>query len=139
MKKTLLLILMTSFGLTSMLIAQDSDTTKNQNGTIYLLRYTGFGASATGFKTFIDGQFVCKLNNNKYSIHEVTPGKHFFSVQIGGKKSKEGAEKFEITVEPEGTYYIQVAFGITGVYWVEVSKNNAINKIKYLEEDTKCQ
>ena len=42
---------------------------KEDSVEINFIRTTGFAGSAQAFKTFIDSTFVCKLNNNKYSIH----------------------------------------------------------------------
>lgn len=113
-----------------------------ETGKIYFLRSTGFVGSATAFKTFIDGEFVCNLNNKKYSIHEVSAGKHECSVQFGGKISKEKAEKFEVTVEPGKVVYVQIVFEtgafINNVYCEEITENTAKKKMEIMQEDTKC-
>lgn len=113
-----------------------------ETGKIYFLRSTGFQGSASAFKTFIDGEFVCKLNNKKYSVHEVPVGKHECSVQFGGKKSKEKAEKFEVQVEAGKSTYVELVFEtglfINNIYCQEVTENTAINKMEKMEEDTKC-
>jgi hypothetical protein len=111
-------------------------------GKIYFLRSTGFQGSAAAFKTFIDGELVCKLNNKKYSIHEVSIGKHECSVQFGGKKSKEKAEKFEVQVEAGKSTYVELVFEtgifINNIYCQEVTENTANKKMEIMEEDTKC-
>ena len=63
--------------------AQPGDST--QNAKVYFMRSTGFTGSAQGFTVFIDDVVVCKLNNKRFSIHDVAPGKHIFSVQFAGK------------------------------------------------------
>ncbi len=122
--------------------ATAQDTTKVATGKIYFLRSTGFAGSAAAFKTFIDGKFVCKLNNKKYSIHEVPAGKHECSVQFGGKVSKESAEKFEVQVEPGKITYVQLVFEmgafINNIYCEEVTENTAKKKMGIMVEDTKC-
>ncbi|WP_417941614.1 DUF2846 domain-containing protein [Flavobacterium sp. RS13.1] len=122
--------------------AQDTQQ-KTETGKIYFLRSTGFAGSAQAFKTFIDEQFVCKLNNKKYSIHEVSTGKHTCSVQFGGKKSKEGAEKFEILVEPGKITYVQVVFEtgmwVNNIYCEEITENTAKKKMEQMTEDTECK
>ncbi|GAA4817656.1 hypothetical protein GCM10023330_28020 [Litoribaculum gwangyangense] len=124
------------------LSAQDSETSQEQTGTICFIRSTGFAGSASAFKTFIDEEFVCKLNNKKYSFHEVSVGLHSCSVQFGGKKSKEKAEKFEVDVKPGEITYVQLVFEtgvlINNVYCEEVTENTAKNKMEGLKEDTKC-
>jgi hypothetical protein len=139
MRKIIFAILV-SLVVTSFVSAQDKENL--QTGKIYFLRSTGFQGSAAAFKTFIDGEFVCKLNNKKYSIHEVPVGKHECSVQFGGKKSKEKAEKFEVQVEPGKITYVQLVFEtgvfINNIYCEEVTENTAKKKMLNMEEDTKC-
>ena len=71
MKKGFLVFLAIGFVTVSNLNAQQIDVSVNETGKICFIRSTGFQGSATAFKTFIDEQFVCKLNNKRYSIHEV--------------------------------------------------------------------
>ncbi|MEL1254659.1 DUF2846 domain-containing protein [Flavobacterium sp. DGU38] len=115
---------------------------KTDTGKIYFLRSTGFTGSAQAFKTFIDEKFVCKLNNKKYSIHEVPVGKHVCSVQFGGKTSKEGAEKFEVEVEAGKITYVQIVFEtglwINNIYCEEITENSAKKKMEQMKEDTDC-
>ena len=138
--KKIIFTFLTTLIVTSFAKAQDKE--KVETGKIFFLRSTGFQGSAVAFKTFIDGEFVCKLNNKKYSIHEVPVGKHECSVQFGGKKSKEKAEKFEVQVEAGKITYVQLVFEtgllINNIYCEEVTKNTAIKKMKIMEEDTKC-
>lgn len=138
--KKIIFAFLTSLIVTSFAKAQDKE--KVETGKIFFLRSTGFQGSAVAFKTFIDGEFVCKLNNKKYSIHEVPVGKHECSVQFGGKKSKEKAEKFEVQVEAGKITYVQLVFEtgllINNIYCEEVTENTAIQKMKIMEEDTKC-
>jgi len=119
------------------------DNSVMETGKIYFLRSTGFAGSAQAFKTFIDGEFVCKLNNKKYSIHEVPVGKHRCSVQFGGKTSKEDAEKFEVNVEAGKITYVQIVFEtglwINNVYCEEVTENTAKQKMSNMSEDTECK
>ncbi|MGA9637758.1 DUF2846 domain-containing protein [Flavobacterium sp.] len=122
--------------------AKAQDKENLQTGKIYFLRSTGFQGSAAAFKTFIDGEFVCKLNNKKFSIHEVPVGKHECSVQFGGKVSKEKAEKFEVNVEAGKITYVQLVFEtgmfINNIYCEEVTENTAKKKMEIMVEDTKC-
>lgn len=139
MGKKLIIALLLFLWATTAIKAQEKVT---ETGKIYFLRSTGFAGSAAAFKTFIDGEFVCKLNNKKYSIHEVPIGKHECSVQFGGKKSKDKAEKFEVLVEAGKITYVQLVFEmgafINNIYCEEVTANTATQKMKMMEEDTKC-
>lgn len=138
--KKIIFVVLVSLIVTSFATAQDKENV--ETGKIYFLRSTGFQGSAVPFKTFIDGVFVCKLNNKKYSIHEVPVGKHECSVQFGGKTSKEKAEKFEVQVEPGKITYVQLVFEtglfINNIYCEEVTENTAKKKMEIMEEDTKC-
>ena len=142
MKRLSFLLLIALVTISFNLSAQNSTENGVQTGTICFIRSTGFAVSASAFKTFIDEEFVCKLNNKKYSFHEVSVGKHLCSVQFGGKKSKEKAEKFEIEVLPEDITYVQLVFEtgafVNNVYCEEVTKNTAKVKMTKLKEDTKC-
>jgi hypothetical protein len=119
----------------------EADSTK-ENAKVYFLRSTGFQGSAQGFTTFIDDKVVCKLNNKRFSIHEVAPGTHQFSVQFAGKNSKEKAERIEIELEAGKTYYIQLIFqtGLikNNLYCQEVTKSSAKTMMDKLKEDN-CQ
>ena len=141
MKKNFLLILLASFGLNPLLFSQDSDAFFNPYGKVYLMRSTGFEGSGLAYRTFIDGQIVCKLNNNKYSIHEVTAGEHYLSVQFYGKNSNKGAKKLLITVESGETYYFEVLHGNMDQYpyLEQLIENTAFIRMRRLKEDTKCQ
>lgn len=140
MFKKFIIVLLISLSFNAVMQAQDGQA--KETGKIYFLRSTGFQGSAVAFKTFIDGEFVCKLNNKKYSIHEVPVGKHECSVQFGGKKSKEKAEKFEVLVEAGKVTYVKLVFEtgvfINNIYCEEVTENTAIQNMKMMEEDTKC-
>ena len=119
------------------------DTVSTETGTICFIRKTGFYGSAAAFKTFIDEEFVCKLNNKRYSMHEVAPGSHIVSVQFGGKKSKEKAEKFQIDVEPGKVTYVQIVLEtgafVNNIYCEEVTEKTALRKMESLKVDKKCK
>ena len=143
MKKSILLFLcILSFNI---VIGQEIDKNvvdSTQTAKVYFLRSTGFAGSAAGFTAFIDDQLACNLNNKRYSIHEVSPGKHKFTVQFGGKKSKKKAEPILIEMEAGKTYYVQMLFqtGIikNNLYCQEVTKCSADAVMSDLKEDKKC-
>ena len=138
--KKIILLLIITFSFSLSVNAQEIEN--KEMGKIYFLRSTGFVTSASTFKIFIDGKFVCKLNNKKYSIHEVPVGKHKCSVQIEGKKSKESAEKFEIEVEAGKITYVQIIFKmgffINNVLCEGINENSAAQRMKEMKEDTEC-
>ena len=140
MKKILFTILICLI-FSSVIIAQDK---KNVGmGKIYFLRSTGFAGSALSMKTFIDRAFVCKLNNKKYSIHEVTAGKHKCSAQFGKKKYNKAAVEIEVFVEPGKITYVQLLYKIQfledNIYCGELNEIEAKIKMENMNQDTKCQ
>ncbi|MDZ4795200.1 MAG: hypothetical protein SGI83_13045 [Bacteroidota bacterium] len=84
----------------------NNDSEKNENGTIFLMRSTGFTGGGVPFNVFIDDIPVCKLMNNYYSAHLIASGVHKFSVQFTGKKSKNNAEKLAVNIKAGKKYYI---------------------------------
>jgi hypothetical protein len=113
-----------------------------ETAKVYFIRSTGFQGSAVAFTAFIDQQLVCKLNNKKYSIHELTTGEHVFTVQFAGKTAKEKAEPIKINVEAGKTYYIQMVFQTgylkNNLYCQEVTESSAKTVLVNCVEDTKC-
>lgn len=111
-------------------------------GKVYFVRSTGFQGSAAAFTAFIDKQLVCKLNNKKYSIHEVPTGEHTFTVQFAGKSAKEKAEPITINIEEGKTYYIQMIFQSgfvkNNLYCQEVTENSIKPVLAECKEDTDC-
>lgn len=114
--------------------SQDSDY-----GLVYFLRGKGMAGSATAFSALIDDERVCKLDNRRFSVHEVQPGTHEFIAQFSGKKRKKKAEIAVIDIEPGETYYIQMimqaSFFINDVSAQEITRNSALR----LKKDDKIQ
>ena len=81
--KKIVLVFLVSLAVVSTVNAQDK---KVETGKICFLRSTGMRGAAVSFKTFIDGNLYCKLNNKRYSVHEVPVGKHDIFVQFRGLK-----------------------------------------------------
>ncbi len=124
--------------------AQDyvQEVDEDTPGKIMFIRTTGYMGSASAIRVFIDEEFVCKLNNNKYSLHEVPAGTHLCSAQFGGKTSKEKAEKFDVEVRPGETVYmtlvLETGVMVNTVYAEEVTPRTADWKMAKLEQDLKC-
>lgn len=124
----LLLVLIPGLNLTAQDLAENDPN--STNGLVYFLRGKNYAGSATAFSALIDGNRVCKLNNRRYSVHEVTPGEHEFKAQFGGKKGKKKAEVTTITIEAGKTYYLQMVmhmnFWYGNVYPQEITRNGAL-------------
>jgi hypothetical protein len=113
-----------------------------QTGKVYFIRSI-FDLSLKAFKLFIDSTFVCKLDENRYSVHDVTTGKHYFSVQLAGKKSKKKAERIPIDIKAGQSYYIELVFQKTAffpnLYCIEVTENSALPILNKLKQDNNCK
>ncbi len=91
--------------------------------------YTGTGGP---LKVFVDDNLVCRINNNKYSVHDIPAGTHRFSVQYYSKESKDGKFQdfgaIEINVEAGKEYYIKSSLQtkkmLTHVILEEITANS---------------
>ncbi len=115
---------------------------QDKKAKVYFIRSTGYNTILSYYTAFIDKQFVCNLNEKKFSIHDVSVGEHSFSVQFAGKKSKKKAEPIIINIQEGKTYYIQMVFQsglfIDNLYCQEVTENSAKTVLSKCVEDTKC-
>ena len=143
MKATTLILVLIFINVSFSILAQDSDSTARPAGTIYILRSTGFIGSAGAFSTFIDGNLACRINNNKYSIHEVPAGRHQFSIQFYGQKEKNKNDKIVVNVGSGETVFLSVVqiigFYLNSiVYCDEITEETAKRKLIKLNNDDKC-
>lgn len=120
------------------LFISGSLSAQGQNGKVYFIRSEGLQAPAAAFNMFVDQKFVGKLSNKKFSMHDIKPGKHTFSIQFSGKKSSEKAEKMEQQIEAGKTYYIQVnfqhGFFKNKLHFKEIKEEDAKNMLPRLRE-----
>ena len=120
------------------ILVSNSLYAQGQNGKVYIMRSEGFQAPAAAFNIFIDKKFVGRLNNKRFSIHDVKPGNHTFSIQFAGKKPSEKAEKTEKQIEAGKTYYIQVNFqhGLfkNKLHFKDMDENAALKKLPGLKQ-----
>lgn len=68
-------------------------------GMIYFMRKIGILGMVFVFNVFIDGEFVCWLNNKKFFVYEVFVGEYIIIVQFSGKSVKEKVEFIFVMVE----------------------------------------
>ncbi len=138
--KKIILLLIITFSFSLSVNAQETE--KKEVGKICFLRSTGLSGSCSAFKTYIDGELVCELNNKKYSTHEVLVGKHECYVQYGGLKINEKAEKCKIEVQSDRITYVQFFLdnGLLSfrIYGEEITKDSAEKKMKKMKEEIKC-
>jgi hypothetical protein len=110
---------------------------------VYLIRKSQSSGIFESYKVFMDGTLMCRLNNFRYSVHEVEPGVHLFSVQNSGEKSKKKAESkaISINIESGHTYYVSFQSARSGMfefYPLEITENSAKVVMTSLKEDIDC-
>ncbi len=110
-----------------------------ETATVYFIRPYAYSGSMVSFKCFIDDEFVCKLNNVRHSIHQVTPGEHTFYLRVYKKTStdNERVSKLTLNVEAGKAYYLQVN-QVPGLIFQELTATNATPVLKATKEDKKC-
>ena len=118
-----------------------SEIDPNTPASLYFIRSTGLQGGAVPFSIFMDNQKICKLNNNRYSIHEINPGEHNITMQFRGKKPKDFGKVFNIL--PGNSYYFELGLKQVSkidyrLYFHEISKNKADDLMKSLKEDVNC-
>lgn len=113
-----------------------------ETGTIYLMRKTGMSGTVSAFNAFIDGELVCRLNNKKFSVHEVPAGEHIITVQFSGKSAKDKAEPITVMVKPGQPVFVQMVLEagvvINNLYCLEITESSARPILRKLKEDSKC-
>lgn len=95
-KSLLLLVFIASIKLT---FAQDA--------TVTIVRHKMYTGQAGPLKVFIDGKLVCQVNDNSYTTHSLSEGKHTIAVQYNGKTLSKKAESFAVNVKQGNAYYVR--------------------------------
>jgi hypothetical protein len=115
---------------------------QNKKATVYFIRETGLPGATFSFKAFIDSTMVCRLNNNRFSVHEVSAGVHSFHAQTLGKKAADYPERITMELEEGKTYYVRMVYVdkllIDKLYVEEITANTAQMKLKKCKEDSNC-
>ncbi len=139
MKYFLTLILLSCIHLAGLSQAGNSSQDKLENGSVFLMRATGFTGSAIAYSVFVDEILICRIKNESYNVHLIAPGIHRFAAQFSGKTQKNNAGILEITIEAGKKYYIQLTVenGILSnkVYCQEITENSAQQLFKRIPEE----
>ena len=110
--------------------------------TVMFMRSTGLNGTISKVNAFIDGELVCKLNNYRYSRHEVEAGQREFIIQRNGRAPKPEARPIQITLEAGKTYYVttilEADFLRNQIYCQEVTESSALTLLPRLVADEKC-
>ncbi len=116
-----------------------------QSGTarVYLIREGMYEGSAVSCSIFKDEELLCKLNNKRYSVHDIAPGKYTFHAQWSGNKpGKDSRGDVVVTLEEGKTYYLKfnsVSRAFNGyVGMIEVTENTFKAVEGTLKVDDKC-
>lgn len=108
-----------------------------ENGQIYFMRSTNSIGSMLAYRVYIDGQVVCHLKNQRYSVHNVAPGVHTVAIKAGGLGGKETSIPMKIKVEAGKNNYMVVVNG-NDVYLQEAVESSAQELLKRLANTTTC-
>ncbi|WP_316818318.1 DUF2846 domain-containing protein [Pedobacter nyackensis] len=108
-----------------------------ETGQIYFMRSTNNVGSLLAYRVYIDDQVVCHLKNQRYSVHNVTPGEHTVSIKEGGLGSKGVSRPMKIKVEAGKSNYMVVING-KDIYMQESVESSAQELLKRLAATTEC-
>ena len=128
MNKALTLVFFVFIGSASFAQAPDTTSKQKATGTVYFMRATNLAMYMSTFAAFIDNELVCRLDDHKYSAHELKPGKHVFTMQAGGKKNRQKNQQVELNIEAGKTYYFepQIETGLVyNVFIQEITESAA--------------
>jgi hypothetical protein len=113
----------------------------SDEGEVYFIRSTGLIGFGISFKTFLNDELVCRINNNRFSKHGVKAGTHQFAVQYYGRQRKAKNAVEEIVVKPGEKKYImlyqQYGFVQNKLFAVEITPAVGQKMISDLKEDGK--
>lgn len=139
--KRIVITLLIFFVCNLKLIAQ-SDTMDRSLARIYILRATGFGGSLVNFRAWVNDSVMCKLANNRYSVHTIRPGTYtFYATSFDTYKMKENG--FEMQVEAGKTYYFRMVVKKrmfdSFLYLQEITENSATSIISKSKQQRDCK
>jgi len=111
---------------------------QEKKGQIYFIRSLNYVGSAIPFKMIIDDNVVCKLKNNRYSVHEVPVGEHSVSVQNTGLSNHHMSRPMTVKVEEGKIVYLTVVNG-SELYLQEVTQSSAETVLKRTTQTKDCK
>lgn len=115
---------------------------QTKTGQIYFMRSTGFTGAAVNVRIYIDDQLVCKLKNNRFSIHDVATGKHVVTVQPTGISNGKKSDPITANVEEGKANYVNLVLKTAGyASWLsceEVTQSSADNTLKKIKQTSDC-
>ncbi|NCD71155.1 hypothetical protein [Mucilaginibacter agri] len=111
-------------------------------GQIYFMRSTGYNGAAVNVRIYVDDQLVCKLKNNRFSIHDMAVGKHVVTVQPTGISNGKKSDPITVEVAEGKANYVNVVQRVSGyasyLSCEEVTQSSADNTLKKIKQTTDC-
>lgn len=107
--------------------AKSADTTAMAK--IYVIRSTGYVASAVNLRVVVDDVMMCKVRNNRYAVVFTEPGTHMFNATSWDKPTAREKFALKMPVEAGKTYYMSIRikqkFIDTEIFLEEITNNTA--------------
>ncbi|MDA8693190.1 DUF2846 domain-containing protein [Saprospiraceae bacterium] len=133
----LLIILTTLSGRT-----ECQETTGDAPAEVYFIRAKSLQGAAIAYRIFADDEMICKLNNNRYTVHQLSPDTKTISVQFKGGKIKKKTIRIDVELESEKTYYFGVCIKngafVNRPILCQAEKDEAEDFMKVSKLDDKC-
>lgn len=122
-------------------IKAQNDSTNALPAKVYFIRATGFGGSMVKFRAWVNGEVICRLGNNHYSVHNIKPGNYTFHA-TSFDKYKMNENGFEMQVEAGKTYYLRMVIKKRAfesyIYIQEITENSATPLLEKCKEEDDC-
>ncbi|RQO31131.1 hypothetical protein DBR32_10535 [Taibaiella sp. KBW10] len=77
-------------------------------GIVYVIRPMNYTGSIIAYNIYADDQLVCKLKNQRYSVHTLPVGNHTFSIKNTGLGNHSMSKPIPITVKADQAVYLDV-------------------------------
>lgn len=112
------------------LILISAQAFSQSTGQICFIRPGAYTGAMINYRAFIDDSLVCKLKNNRHSIHTVSAGVHTVAGQVKGLSLDKGTQPLTVKVEPGKTTYISIVGVSNRAMCQEITENSATEQLK---------
>lgn len=120
--------------------ASEEKVAENATSRICFIRDTGFTSYMIRYKVFLDNNLICKLANDSFSFHEVSPGTYNIAVQRFSSSLSDHTERLKVKVKPGSTVYVKIIQEVNMVvilHYFEINASEADRiLIKMIENET---
>jgi hypothetical protein len=114
------------------------DSTKSK---IYFIRRTGLNSFAEAIDIYIDNKRVCKLANDRFSIHTIKEGDHQFGVRETSGHTTGTLHPVKIQISKGEIYYLAINYGESAISKIQcspVSESEAKKLLKFCAKKPQC-